>query len=159
MKFYLEQQKVEFKGEYSPEGEGRIVHFGTHDPSKGPPVPVLKLSKVGASTIAIWMDGQYTWQTKPNPVTFPLAIEWKLWSGVGCMVDQSPRVGVTILKNETDFSSREGKLFQVDCDVAMTWWLTARIVGSTDGVLQLPLRVIFWPLSGRPESVVGSAIG
>lgn len=157
MKFFNQQHTANFT--YDPEGVSSIVHFGTHDVTKSQPVPVVKLSSLQACTIAIWMEGQYTWFIPPPSVVYPLTIEWKLWLGVGCVVDDAPVVGLTHLKDESDFNNREGKLFQVNCEVARTGWLTARIVGDTTGQLNLGLRTYFWPLSGRPENTVGTAIG
>lgn len=157
MKFNLPTQPVQFT--YDPKGVQSIVRMNHRLKSDESACLALAALDLQASTIAIWMDGQYTTVQKV-PFTFPLRIEWKLWLGVGCQVDDDPFTGVTILKDETDFNEREGLLFQVDCRAARSMWLTARVIDNYPGLaIQVPLRTIFWPLSGRPELIVGTAIG
>lgn len=158
MKFGNPVKSVPFT--YDPRGVDSLVHLGHVDAIDAVQVPLLKLDELQASTIALWMGSQYQWNVLPGTaLAYPLRIEWKLWLGIGCLVDDDPFVGVTIIKDQADFNSREGLLFQVDCRVARTAWVTARILDNVTGLLNITLRTIFWPLSGRPEVIVGTAIG
>lgn len=158
MKFGNPVKSVPFT--YDPKGTDALVHLGHVDAADAVQVPILRLSDIQASTIALWMGGQYQWNVQPSGgITYPIRIEWKLWLGIGCLVDDDPFTGVTIIKDQADFNSREGLLFQVDCRVATTAWLTARIIDNMTGLLNVTIRTIFWPLSGRPELIMGSAIG
>jgi hypothetical protein len=143
---------------YDPAGVARIpriAHYGAGEDGRA---VALRVAKLEACTIALWMDGQYTIQQQAS-FAWPLRIEYKLWLGVGCQVDDDPVTGVTILKDEVEFATREGLFFQVDCKVARDAWLTARIIDDVALIVQVPIRVICWPLSGRPEAIVGTAIG
>lgn len=157
MKFGNPVQNVPFT--YEPKGVESLVHFGHVAAGDATQTPIIRLDGIQASTIAVWMSGQYQWNVRPPVLAFPFRIEWKLYLGVDCMVDDDPVTGVTIIQNQADFASREGLLFQVDCRVARTGWLTARIIDDFTGILNVTLRTIFWPLSGRPEAIVGTAIG
>lgn len=143
---------------YDAAGAERIPRISHRSAAEVGAAVALNISKLQACTIALWMSGQYTIQQQ-TAFSWPLRIEYKLWLGIGCQVDDDPVTGVTILKNETDFATREGLLFQVDCRVARDAWLTARIIDNTSLIVQVPIRVICWPLSGRPEAIVGTAIG
>jgi len=124
---------------------------------------LIQYDNVESSTVAIWMDGQYS-NRSGGTIVPPLRIEWKLFLGVGCaMADSDPIKGVTILQ-AADFEGsrivREGLLFQINSHVAQTLWLCGRILDPVGTLqLQLSLRTIFWPLTGRPEAIVGTAIG
>lgn len=124
---------------------------------------LIQYDKIESSTVAIWMDGQYSNRSGAT-LAPPLRIEWKLFLGVnGCMPDDDPLKGVTILQGK-DFEGsrivREGLLFQINSHVAQTMWLCGRIIDPVGTLqLQLSLRTIFWPLTGRPEAIVGTAIG
>jgi len=157
VKFGNPVQDVPFT--YDPKGVDAIVHFGHVAAADATQTPLVRMDKLEASTIAVWMGGQYQWNVKPPVLAFPIRIEWKFYLGVGCLVDDDPVTGVTIIQNQADFDSREGLLFQVDCRVARTGWITARIIDDFTGILNVTLRTIFWPLSGRPEAIVGTAIG
>ncbi len=157
MKFGNPTQDVQFT--YDPKGVDSFVHFGHVAAADIAQVPLLRLDQIQPSTIALWMGGQYQWNVVPPTLAFPLRIEWKLWLGIGCLVDKDPVTGVTIIQSQSDFDSREGLFFQVDCRVARTGWLTARVIDNITGSLNVTIRTIFWPLSGRPEAIVGTAIG
>ena len=124
---------------------------------------LIQYDNVEPCTAAIWMDGQYS---NRSGATLPakLRIEWKLFLGVGgCMPDNDPPKGVTILQGADFVGStitREGLLFQVNAHVCNTMWLCGRIIDPVGQLqLQVSLRTIFWPLTGRPEVTVGTAIG
>jgi hypothetical protein len=115
---------------------------------------------VAACTMAIWFDG-FVYNRTGGDLAFPLSIEWKLFLGVaGCMPDLDPPRAVSIFKSLDDMKNRSGRLFQVDSTVHRNAWLCARVlddIGNTR--LQANLRFIFWPLTGRPEVIVGTAVG
>lgn len=121
---------------------------------------VVQVDEVQSCTLAVWLDG-FAYGRNTSQITFPLLIEWKLFLGIGgCMPDLDPPKGVTIFKSQTDMATRSGRLFQVDCAVHRTAWLCARILNPVGTAqLQANLRFLFWPLSGRPETIVGTAIG
>ena len=143
---------------YDPAGVGRIPRMSHRTAAELGSAVALKVQKLEACTLALWMDGQYTF-AEEGSFSWPIRIEYRLWLGVGCQVDDDPVTGVTILKDRVDFDTREGLFFQVDCRVARDAWLTARIIDAVPVKIQVPIRVICWPLSGRPEAIVGTAIG
>jgi hypothetical protein len=157
VKFNLPTNPVKFT--YDPAGVQSLVHIGHQPNADNSRALLVACADLQACTIGIWMDGQYSVFVKET-YAYPLRIEWRLYLGVGCQVDEDYYSGVTILKDQNDFATREGLLFQVDCRVARSMWLTGRIVDAYDKLqLNLPLRTIFWPLSGRPECIIGTAIG
>lgn len=124
---------------------------------------VVRFDNIESCTMAIWLDG---FMSSRNGATIPapLRIEWGLYLGVGCaMADADPFQGVTILKAaeiKPDGVRREGLLFQVNSRVMRTAWLCARLVEVVPNLtMRVPLRAIFWPVTGRPEVIVGTAIG
>lgn len=124
---------------------------------------LIQYDNVEPCTAAIWMDGQYSNRSGAT-LPKPLRIEWKLFLGVGgCMPDNDPLKGITILQGNDFVGStitREGLLFQVNAHVVQTMWLCGRIIDPVGALqLSLSLRTIFWPLTGRPEGIVGTAIG
>ena len=124
---------------------------------------LIQYDNVANCTVGIWMDGNYS-NRSGQALSPPLRIEWKLFLGVGgCMPDDDPVQGVTILQGK-DFNGssivRQGLLFHVCSHVVQTMWLCGRIVDDVGSLqLQLSLRSIFWPVTGRPEAIVGTAIG
>ena len=172
MKLRLPQQNLEFSYDPAglwvpstpvnpgdPERRNPVIATIRHADSTADSAPMFQVNHLQAATIGVWMDGNYSSESGEQPA-FPLRIEWKLVFGVGgCMADDDPPKGVTILKDATDFTTREGLFFQVDCRVMRTMWLLGRIIDDTPIVLKLAFRVLCWPLSGRPEVIVGTAIG
>ena len=166
MKFRLPaQESVDFTRE--PVGVLRAVRLAeiplNTDDTEMDPAPSLQINNIEPSTMAIWMAGNYNaaFGTPIGDDLYPVRIEWKLYLGVdGCMADEDPPTMVTILKDADDLKNRGGRLFQIDCELYTTAWLCAKIVTGVSGsVLSLALRILFGPLSGRPEVVVGSAAG
>lgn len=116
-----------------------------------------------ACTLTLFMDGNYSlWKGSDKSIPFPFRIEYKLFVGVGgCMADDDPFVGIATLTSLKDFSSREGRLFQVVCIPNRTVWFCARIVDPLGQVMvRLSVRSIFDTFSGgHPTVIVGTAIG
>jgi hypothetical protein len=128
-----------------------------------PPPALLLVKDIEPSNVSFWLDGKMT--TRNGAVIpAPLRIEWRLYVGTGCMVDQDPFVGLTIIKPselEPDGVKREGLLFQVDARIYRSAWLCGRLVdvGAQSLSLAVSLRVLFGDSFGRPELLVGTAIG
>lgn len=127
---------------------------------------VIQYSGLQQNLMAIWLDGYInTLNGGIETITLPVRIEWRLYFGVGnCMADQDPPTALTILKSTERGGAgtfkREGRIFQVDCINAQTAWLCARVIDDIGQVtLNVSLKTIFWPNSGRPETIVGTAIG
>lgn len=143
-----------------PAGVAVRPFIGTRPPTDAAEQCVAQIDNVEQCTAAVWFDG-FTYNRSGGALTFPLVVEWKLFVGVGgCMPDLDPPRAVSIFKTEDDLKTRSGRLFQLDCTVHRTMWLCARVIndiGTTQ--VQANLRFIFWPLSGRPETVVGTAVG
>lgn len=128
-----------------------------------PPPALLCVDNIEPSNVAFWLDGKMGTRNGATIPT-PLRIEWQLFLGNGCMVDGDPFVGLTIVKAtelERDGITREGLLFQVDARLYRTAWLCGRLVDVAAQSLDLTvsLRVLFGDSFGRPELLVGTAIG
>lgn len=145
---------------YDAEGVAVRPSVGVRPADDGSEQCVVEVDKVESCTMAVWFDG-FAYGRNTSQLTFPLLVEWKLFLGVsGCMPDLDPPRAVTIFKSATDMATRSGRLFQIDCTVHRTAWLCARVlnpVGTEQ--IQANLRFMFWPLSGRPETIVGTAVG
>lgn len=144
-----ERDSVPFSVDYSTENN--------------PPPAVLLVKDIEPSNVAFWLDGKMR-SRNGAAIPTPLRIEWHLYLGNGCMVDNDPFVGLTIIKAgelEADGIDREGLLFQVDARIYRSAWLCARLVdvGAQNVSLGVSLRVLFGDSFGRPELLVGTAIG
>lgn len=128
-----------------------------------PPPALLLVRDIEPSNVAFWLDGKMS-SRNGAPIPTPLRIEWHLYLGNGCMVDNDPFVGLTVIKAgeiEPDGVRREGLLFQVDARIYRSAWLCGRLVdvGAQSLSLAVSLRVLFGDSFGRPELLVGTAIG
>lgn len=144
------------------------VQVGFRPASDPNETALIAYDGIESSTMAIWLDGYPS--IRLGQITPPLRIEWRLYLGVGCggpngggMVDRDFFRVVTIIKpGEIEGSSikREGLLFQVDARASTHAWLCGRTIddiGMT--VMDVSFRTLFWPLTGRPELITGTAAG
>lgn len=179
MLFRGPQKIVDFS--YDPKGalgsnptDSRIVHANNHSipvqigyrsPDDVAEQCVIQFEGLQQNLMALWLDGYISSVGGGiDSIALPVRIEWRLYYGVGgCMADQDPPTALTILKapeRSAGKCNREGRIFQVDCINAQTAWLCARVIEDIGRVsLNVSIKTIFWPNSGRPETIVGTAIG
>lgn len=120
---------------------------------------LLQLNNVRGE-FTIYLEGAITLM-KGDPPPLPFRIEWKLFRGIGCMSDDEPIVGVTLVRNELKqgVSNRQGVIFQVGSLTGETWWLCGRIIDNIGSVINVPLRIARQPVRIGPRVTVGTAIG
>lgn len=144
------------------------VQIGTRAASEPNEIALIAYEGLESSTMGIWLDGYPT--VRVGSVTPPIRIEWRLYLGIGCggpngagMVDRDYFRAVTIIKpGEVEGSTikREGRLFQVDAYATTQAWLCGRVIDDIGATLiDVSFRTLFWPLTGRPELITGTAVG
>ena len=144
------------------------VQVGFRPDSDTTEIALIGYDGIESSTMAIWLDGYPS--VRVGQLAPPLRIEWRLYIGVGCggpngggMVDRDFYRAVTIIKAgeiEGATIKREGRLFQVDASAATQAYLCGRVIDDIGtAVIDVSFRTLFWPLTGRPEAITGTAVG